>query len=353
MDRAIQDFTQYLEVERNASPYTIRNYSGDLASFVKFLTRGPAQKGTEKEAGPEGIKERAVLRAVRVPAPESINPFMIRAYLAEFQKRGAEKKTIARKLATLRSFFQFLVREERLSQNPAKQVASPKQEKRLPFFLTVDQAQGLMGAPEGEDWVALRDRAILETFYSTGIRLSELVSLRRNDIDFEAGMIKVLGKGRKERIVPIGERASESIQKYLEARPRRMVLDLVETEPSSARKGSSSEIETAGLFSNQRGGALTTRSVERIVKKYMTQIDKPGLSPHSLRHSFATHLLEGGADLRSVQEMLGHASLSTTQRYTHLQVDHLMKVYDKAHPRADLEADGRGAIAGDGEEKKK
>ncbi|MFQ5781390.1 MAG: tyrosine-type recombinase/integrase, partial [Nitrospiria bacterium] len=218
---------------------------------------------------------------------------------------------VARKLAVLRSFFQYLVREGTIPLNPARQVATPRQEKRLPQFLTVDQAAHLIFLPQGEGWTVLRDRAILETFYSTGIRNAELVSLQRDDIDFDAGMVKVIGKGRKERIVPIGQKAMDALRHYLKARPFR----------------------TEDLFSNQRGGRLTGRSIGRIVKKYMRRIDKPSLSPHSLRHTFATHLLEGGADLRSVQELLGHASLSTTQRYTHLQMDHLIQVYDRTHPR--------------------
>jgi len=295
MDRAIQDFGRYLEVERDVSPHTFRNYLSDLAAFRLFLIkRGPEGNGKE-------------------PDPAKIDPFMIRAYLADLQKRGAQKKTVARKLAVFRSFFQYLVREGKMALNPAKQVASPKQERPLPRFLTVDQAQGLMTSPRGEGWIVLRDRAILEAFYATGARVSELVSLEPEDIDFQSGMLKVFGKGRKERIVPIGSTAMEAVAAYLNARP-----------PGAE-----------GLFCNQRGGRLTSRSVERIVKKYMREIDKPALTPHSLRHTFATHLLEGGADLRSVQEMLGHASLSTTQRYTHLQIDHLTKVYDQAHPRGE------------------
>jgi integrase/recombinase XerC len=292
MDRSIRDFARYLQVEENVSPHTYRNYLSDLAAFRAFLAGDP-------------IKES------KAPAIESIDHLIIRGYLASLQKRGAKKATIARKLAVLRSFFQYLVREERVSLNPAKRVLRPKQEKRLPKFLTVDQAQALMATPSGAGWTVQRDRAILETFYSTGIRISELVGLNPDDIDFDSGMVKVFGKGRKERIVPIGQKAIDALRAYLAARP----------------------FSTEALFSNTRGGRLTVRSVDRIVKKYVQRIDQPTMVPHSLRHTFATHLLEGGANLRSVQEMLGHASLSTTQRYTHLQVDHLMQVYDKAHPR--------------------
>ena len=218
---------------------------------------------------------------------------------------------MARKLTVLRTFFDYLVRKGRLSGNPAKQVSSPKAEKPLPEFLTVDQACTLVVLPKGEGWRNLRDRAILETFYSTGIRISELVGLSDRDLHMPSGIIRVLGKGRKERIVPIGAKALEAIQAYLRARP----------------------VGAKGLFSNHRGGRLTARGVSRIVKSYLRQIDRPGASPHTLRHTYATHLLEGGADLRAVQELLGHASLSTTQRYTHLQTDRLMQVYDQSHPR--------------------
>ncbi len=294
MDRAIDDFARYLQIEENVSPHTYRNYLSDLAAFKAFLVGAP-----EKES--------------KAPSLESIDHLMIRGYLAALQKRGAKKSTVARKLAVLRSFFQYLVREGRLSLNPAKRVLRPKLEKRLPKFLTVDQAQALMTAPSGEGWITRRDRAILETFYSTGIRISELVGLNPDDIDFDSGMVKVFGKGRKERIVPIGQKAIDALRAYLTARP----------------------FSAEALFNNTRGGRLTVRSVDRIVKKYVRQIDQPNMVPHGLRHTFATHLLEGGADLRSVQEMLGHASLSTTQRYTHLQIDHLMQVYDRAHPRGD------------------
>ncbi|TAJ96538.1 MAG: tyrosine recombinase XerC [Candidatus Manganitrophaceae bacterium] len=325
MDRAIHDFARYLQIEENVSPHTYRNYLSDLAAFKAFLVGAP-----EKES--------------KAPSLESIDHLMIRGYLAALQKRGAKKSTVARKLAVLRSFFQYLVREGRLPLNPAKRVVRPKLEKRLPRFLTVDQAQALMTTPTGEGWMVRRDQAILETFYSTGIRISELVGLNPSDIDFDSGMVKVFGKGRKERIVPIGQKAIDAIRSYLGARPALQSEDLA--SPVRARGVGASEhpakqertgphIETTALFCNARGGRLTVRSVDRIVKKYVLRIDQPNMVPHSLRHTFATHLLEGGADLRSVQEMLGHASLSTTQRYTHLQVDHLMQVYDKAHPRGD------------------
>ncbi len=312
MDRAIDDFARYLQIEENVSPHTYWNYLSDLAAFRAFLVKEPEDSGARSGNASTPQSEIRNPKS-EPPALGAIDHLIIRGYLASLQKRGAKKSTIARKLAVLRSFFQYLVREGRLSLNPAKRVLRPKLEKRLPKFLTVDQAQALMTTPSGEGWSVQRDRAILETFYSTGIRISELVGLNPDDIDFESGMVKVFGKGRKERIVPIGQKAIDALQAYLAVRP----------------------FSAESLFNNTRGGRLTVRSVDRIVKKYVRQIDQPTLVPHSLRHTFATHLLEGGADLRSVQEMLGHASLSTTQRYTHLQVDHLMQVYDRAHPRGD------------------
>jgi integrase/recombinase XerC len=322
MDRAIQDFSRYLKVERNASEHTHRNYLSDLAAFRAFLAAGK-----DSSASAPALEKKTVPGRPPAPAPgpvpepdpappapviESVDHLTIRGYLAYLYRKGLSKTTVARKLTALRVFFQFLLREGRVAVNPAKRVASPKREKYLPGFLNHDQATNLMALPKGDERSALRDRAILETFYSTGIRLSELVGLNIADIDFEGGMVK----GRKERIVPIGRKAIEAVREYLKVRP------------------SSGE----GLFCNARGGRLTGRSIDRIVKKYMREVDRPALTPHSLRHTFATHLLEGGADLRSVQELLGHASLSTTQRYTHLQVYHLMAVYDKAHPRGETAA---------------
>lgn len=303
MDRAIKDFSRYLSIERNVSSHTTRNYLSDLAAFRAYLVSAGNARGAE--APVSSGKKRAA------PDPAQVSVMAVRGYLAALHKKGVGKVTIARKLAALRSFFQYLLREGKIAVNPARQLATPRQAKPLPDFLTVEQATRLVLLPQGEAWIVQRDRAILETFYSCGIRNAELVALQKGDIDFDAGMAKVFGKGRKERLVPIGQKAIGAIRGYLNACPH----------------------QGAALFLNHRGGRLSGRSISRIVKKYMLLIDKPSLSPHSLRHSYATHLLEGGADLRSVQELLGHASLSTTQRYTHLQMDHLMQVYDKTHPR--------------------
>lgn len=333
MDQAIQDFERYLRVERNVSPHTLRGYLSDLAAFRAYLvsTTLPAPRGPVKNDTP------ALGHDSNVPVPgiKEIDYLTLRGFLASLRKQGLRKSSIVRKLTVLRTFFNYFVRNGGLSINPAKQVASPKQEKSLPHFLTVDQACTLVMLPtgpggrgrKGEGWLFSRDRAILETFYSTGIRLSELVGLNLSDIHLKSGDVRVFGKGRKERIVPIGSKAIEAIQVYLKARPPfpRLESSLAPEDPFPGR--------SEALFSNHRGGRLTTRSISRIVKRYVSQIDQPGASPHTLRHSYATHLLEGGADLRAVQELLGHASLSTTQRYTHLQTDHLMQVYDRSHPR--------------------
>jgi len=298
MDRAIRYFTRHLKVERNVSSHTLRNYISDLTRFHSFL------ESERQDVGLNGIDAN-----------------LLRGYLATLKKSGLRAASVARKLATLRSFFQYMTEEGWVNQNPAQLVSTPKQEKRLPKFLTVDEAQRLMNSSElSPSKKKLRDVAILETFYSTGVRISELTSLTKEDIDFQSGLIRVLGKGRKERVVPIGERAMLALKAYLQ-------------------QAASS---TSAIFCNSRGGALTTRSIHRIVKAAMQRIDQFTFSPHTLRHTFATHLLEGGADLRSVQEMLGHASLSTTQRYTHIQMDHLMHVYDKAHPRSHTKGGANG-----------
>ncbi|MCX5907903.1 MAG: tyrosine-type recombinase/integrase, partial [Deltaproteobacteria bacterium] len=236
--------------------------------------------------------------------------------------RGHKKSSMARKLAALRSFFRYLVEEGFLLQNPAEVVATPKQEKLLPNFLPVDEMFALLATPDSSTTWGARDLAILETLYSCGIRVSELVGLSDGDIDFSLGVLRVFGKGRKERIVPIGRKAVAVLGGYLPRRDQELAsLNLKRDRPP--------------LFINVKGGRLTARSVARILEKY---VRKSALlrkvSPHALRHTFATHLLDAGADLRSIQEMLGHVSLSTTQRYTHVSTDKLMEVYDRAHPRA-------------------
>jgi integrase/recombinase XerC len=290
MKEAIEQFCRYLETERNVSVHTLSAYRSDLAQFADFLA-------TQKE----------------LSAPEQVDHLTIRQYLAQLHK-GHAKSSIGRKLSAIRALFRYLLREGRLAKNPAELVGTPKKEKRLPFHLNIDQVTALVGAP-GPEGSSLRDKAVLETLYSCGIRVSELTGMNVGDLDLEGGVARVLGKGGKERIVPVGSFARTALAAYLEERGN--------PEPSAA------------LILNARGGRLTRRSIGRVVDAHMLLIaSMRKVSPHTLRHTFATHLLEGGADLRAIQELLGHASLSTTQKYTHVSIDRLMEVYDKAHPKA-------------------
>jgi len=286
MERYIEKFIRYLEIEKNYSQHTILNYGLDLKDFKKFL-------------GDSSL--------------ENVDYLLLRKYLAVLKERNFKMRTVARRLSTLRSFFKFLTREGYLKTNPLISLSSPKQEKHLPLFLTEDEVTRLIEAAIPKDERGLRDRAILETFYSTGIRISELVGLDTQDIDFIGGIVKVMGKGKKERMAPIGDVAIKAIRAYLEKRKK----------------------QTDALFLNKSGRRITDRGVRDIVKKHLRLASiKQGVSAHTLRHSFATHLLNRGADLRSVQELLGHVNLSTTQIYTHLTTDRLKSVYDKTHPRA-------------------
>jgi integrase/recombinase XerC len=290
----IARFDKHLAVERNVSEHTRRAYRQDLEAFRLFLRE-------ELKWPEDGMLER-------------IDNLILRRYLALLHKQN-KKSTIGRKLAALRTFFRYLVREGVIRANPGELVATPKQEKYLPRTLTVDESFALMEQGGDAGLLAGRDRAIVETLYSCGLRVSELTGLNVGSVDLREGLVRVLGKGRKERIVPIGSKAREALDEYLVARG-----NPADEEP---------------LFLNHRGGRLTPRSVERNLK---VQLLKAGIlkdaTPHALRHSFATHLLDGGADLRAIQELLGHASLSTTQKYTQVSVDHLMHVYDQAHPRS-------------------
>jgi integrase/recombinase XerC len=302
MDFFIRQFIHYLNAEKNASPHTCRGYQRDLEEFGNFL------KNSGISLSPDGSIELG-----------KVDRLAIRRYLS-FLHRKNRKSSIARKISTLRSFFKYLVRERLTLSNPAKSVSTPKVEKPLPTPLTVDEVFRLMETPveksrpkDGEK--GLRDSAILELLYSSGIRVGELVGLNLNRLDLDLGIVKVMGKGRKERIVPVGSKAVEALKAYLDKR-----------ETFSGE---------APLFVNLKGGRLTARSVGRLVKKYTKRSGIfRRISPHTLRHSFATHLLDAGADIREIQEMLGHASLSTTQRYIHLSPGKLMEVYDKAHPRS-------------------
>jgi integrase/recombinase XerC len=302
MDDAIRAFVTYLEVERGASRETIRAYRSDLHQFAAFVRTGTAPSHTF--------------------APQDVDSFLIRDFLAFLDREKEKKSSLARKLATLRSFFRFLVREGRLTANPADDVHTPKLPQHLPRVLTKDDANALMEFPDGDRLTDLRDRAILETLYSTGARVSELVGLNWDDVNLDDGLARLKGKGRKERMVPIGDVAVNAMTAYRTAYHEVGVRHTTATQDSMA------------IFRNARGGRLTARSVERLVAAYSSRLTAGRISPHALRHSFATHLLDEGADLRAIQELLGHASLDTTQKYTHLAMDHLLKVYDQSHPRA-------------------
>lgn len=302
MQHYVKKFITYLIAERNASEHTIRNYKSDINQFEKFIGN---EKGRQKED--------------YIP-----NRFDIRRFMVYLQKMNCSPRTVARKAASLRSFLEFLVGEGYLDSNPARGIPVPRQEKKLPKFLDKKEMVTLLEAPDEKQILGIRDRAILETLYSTGMRVGELANLKSGSIDFIGGVVRVSGKGKKERIVPIGEKALKALRIYMERKKELL---------SKQRKG----IIQAGnaLFLNRWGGKLTARSICRMVTKYvrMTGV-KTGISPHAIRHSFATHLLNAGADLRAVQELLGHVNLSTTQIYTHVSTERLKSVYDHAHPRA-------------------
>lgn len=304
MEDYIKKFMNYLGIERNLSSHTLKSYQGDLRQFSLFL------KSSSGFSDPGSLNQ--------------IDYLTMREYLAYLQGIGVSRRTVARKLSCLRSFFKFLCREGYLSSDPTAGIRSPRQEKKLPKFLDLSEVTKLVEAPSQDEVLGLRDRAIMETLYSTGMRVSELVSLNAGRIDFIGGALRVRGKGRKERIIPIGEKALEAIGKYLEKRPQLL-----------GRKKKDISKDKDALFLNNWGGRLTRISIRRIVKKYIQKISSQlSISPHTLRHTFATHLLNAGADLRAIQELLGHVNLSTTQIYTHVTTQRLKTIYDRAHPRA-------------------
>jgi len=304
MQGLLTAFIDYLKLERNASPHTLRGYEGDLRQFLNFLEEKgrifPASEGS--------------------PSLGWVDSLVIRAYLAYLHERGVSRSSIARKLGAIRSFFKYLCREGVVASNPARAVATPKLGKRLTPFLSVDDVFCLLASADGRDVIGLRDRAILELFYGAGIRLGELVALKPDDLELSEGLVRVLGKGKKERVVPIGRAAVRALEDYLKCRSELLLF--------GPGKGEA-------LFLNRYGGPLSSRGVARVLVKYLKKCGLAGvITPHGLRHSYATHLLDAGADLRAIQELLGHSRLSTTQRYTHVSMGRLMEVYDKAHPRA-------------------
>jgi integrase/recombinase XerC len=306
----VRQFLDFLKLEKHFSDYTVKSYGADLIQFGQFLM------------GEIGASHGGQLAGSLDERQTKCEPLTIREFLAYLYAQNYTKSTTARKLATLRSLYKFLIRRGVCTANPLSTIRTPKQEKRLPKCLDLEQVQKLLDAPGDNDLLSARDKAMLEVLYSSGIRVSELVELEMTDLDLSEGVLRVKGKGRKERLTPIGSQAIRAIQRYFELR----AVDMRSQQGSHG----------ARVFLNKHGEPLSTRSVRRKLDKYLVSAGlDPGISPHTLRHSFATHLLNNGADLRSVQELLGHQSLSTTQIYTHLTTSRMKEVYDSAHPRAD------------------
>jgi len=297
-DPLLEEFEHYLSVEKNVSPHTQRNYLNDLRQFSHYLhSEFPERDFT------------------------TVDSLTIRSYLGVLHKKN-RKSSIARKLASLRTFYKFLIRKGILKENPAAVVSTPRLEKHMPSFLSIDEMFSLLTMPDTTTLAGIRDRAIMEMLYSSGLRVLELVGMNEEHLDVNLGIVKVMGKGKKERIVPVGGKALEAVKNYSNA----LAVRYKSTPPLSIKRP---------LFLNQRGGRLTARSVARIINRYIDQCGLlKNISPHSLRHTFATHMLDAGADLRAIQELLGHVSLSTTQKYTHVSVSKLMETYDKAHPKS-------------------
>jgi integrase/recombinase XerC len=314
----LKGFLHQLRLNRNASAHTVRAYDSDLSQFLAHVS---AQTGVP----------RAEL------APAAIDRDAIRAFLAELHKAGHSRASAARKLAAIRTFIRYLRREEIIEDDPGGLVATPKREIRMPAHLSEREMDALLAAPAADSPLSRRDRAILELFYASGLRLSELVGVDLDDVDLASRRVRVLGKGGKERIVPFNQSTATAIRTYLKDRAA-----------IGGRERQEGRGPSRPLFLNYRGGRLTVRSVDRLVRRYVAATStRTGISPHALRHSFATHLLQRGADLRAIQEMLGHARLSTTQRYTHVNAAQLIEVYRKSHPRAGHA--GRAGRAGGGE----
>ena len=304
MKKLIEEFKKYLIGEKDASPNTVSAYLNDLTQFEAFLLEtGHACNNSEIQI-------------------DQVDRLALRSFMSRLYEKSNSGTSMGRKLSTLSSFFKFLCREGYIKTNVVKTIPVPKKINKLPSHLSVDEVFRLLELPKPESFPGTRDRAILEMFYGTGIRVSELVGLSPDDLKLEQRNVKVLGKGKKERILPLGKQSTEILKSYLQFRTKYIKNKKVEPAPSA-------------LFLNQRGQSISVRGVRKIISQYIRTNNFPeNISPHSLRHTFATHMLEAGADLRAIQEMLGHASLSTTQKYTHLTIDQLTETYDKAHPRA-------------------
>ncbi len=332
----LKDFLEHLRLNENASAHTVRAYDSDLSQYLEFL-------GTHLN------------RRVSELTPADLDHLNARAFLGELNRRGNSKSSAARKLSAIRAFGRYLRREGLLDSDPASLVGTPKREQRIPAHLAVDEMSKLLEMPDAGDPLGRRDRAILELFYASGLRLSELVGLDLEDVNLSSRVVRVLGKGRKERIVPFNRSAADALRAWLADREQfRRLWGQTPDAPlhtaarragsDSGRRGSERQTPVPRLrarataeplFLNYKGGRLSTRSVDKLVRRYVAACStRFGISPHALRHSFATHLLEAGADLRAIQELLGHARLSTTQRYTHVNAAQLLDTYRKAHPKA-------------------
>ncbi|PYR89712.1 MAG: tyrosine recombinase XerD [Acidobacteria bacterium] len=324
----LKDFLEHLRLNENASAHTVRAYDSDLSQYLAFLASH-------------------LDRRVSDLAPGDLDHLNARAFLADLNRRGNSKASAARKLSAIRTFGRYLRREGVLEGDPAALVGTPKRDQRIPAHLAVDEMSKLLEMPDTHDPLGRRDKAILELFYASGLRLSELVGLDLVDVNLSGRVVRVLGKGRKERIVPFNRTAGDALRAWMADREQFAVSrdDRGQTPVSAVRTRRTRDQTPIGslhirrtrdpLFLNYQGGRLSTRSVDKLVRRYVAACStRFGISPHALRHSFATHLLEAGADLRSIQELLGHARLSTTQRYTHVNAAQLIDTYRKAHPKA-------------------
>ncbi|NOY05927.1 MAG: tyrosine recombinase XerC [Chlorobi bacterium] len=301
MKALLSTYLSYLEVKRNVSEHTLDAYGRDIRQFILFL-----EEWAQTDA----------------PDITAVDPGTIRFYLGWLVESGLSRKSIGRKLAAVRSFFKFCHREGYIQTNPAATIHPPKQEKKLPTFVEVNEIERVMVLPDTSTFTGARDRAILELLYGAGIRLRELTNLDVRDLQLDENTVRIFGKGRKERIVPCGSKAVDAIRNYLEKR-------------NEAFRNGGKRADREALFLSRRGGRISPRRVQNIVQSYLAKASaREHLSPHVLRHSFATHMLNSGADLRAVKELLGHANLSTTQIYTHVSTEHLKKIYKQAHPRA-------------------
>jgi len=333
MTAHLKSFLQFLSLNRNASAHTVRAYESDLSQFFAHA------------AAAAGIKRSEL-------STEQLDRHALRSFLAELHKQGLTRASAARKLAAARTFLRYLRREDLIDNDPGAMVATPKQDIRMPAHLSEGEMSALLDAASDETTLGRRDRAILELFYASGLRLSELAGLGLDDLNLSARMVRVLGKGGKERLVPFNTNTAKAIRAYLaereevgrERRDRRDGQGGQERQDGKTRRPSSPSRSRDPLFLNYRGGPLTVRSIDRLVRKYVTASSaRLGISPRALRHWFATHLLQRGADLRAIQELLGHARLSTTQRYTHVNAAQLLEVYKKSHPRAGRAGEAGGA----------